>query len=245
MSESKPYETWEEQLKVKLAIPEFEEALIKFGGHEESFEEVWKELNAKDGKEVYQILIDLYQKPKRAYHNITHIAYMLDGLTKIEQLAENINELKIAIWFHDVIYEPTKTNNEEESAKLAYKLLIEKGASEDCARKVQNLVMATKYTIIAKTNDEKLISDLDLAVLGLSKEIFIKYSDLLHQEYGFEGEEIYWKNRKIILERYVVDKNLFYHSYFKKRYEKQAIENLKFGIKEAKEKIIENSNLAQ
>lgn len=167
---------------------------------------------------------------------------MLDGFSKIEHLADNANEIKIAIWFHDIIYDSTKSDNEERSAELAYRLMIESKIDERVAKKVKKLILATKHNGGEKTTDEKIITDLDLAVLGLDKKTFDEYSELLHKESGFKSEKEYWKSRKKVLERFLNQKKLFKLDYFKKRYEKQAEKNLKEGIKEVDKILKEQHN---
>lgn len=54
----------------------------------------------------------LYQEPHRHYHALTHIAA---SLRELDGTGKGTPELEGAIWFHDVIYDPTRVDNEDAS----------------------------------------------------------------------------------------------------------------------------------
>ena len=65
-------------------------------------------------------LIAAYAAPNRAYHNLAHVEDCLDKLARVEGLSAAEREiLTEAIWWHDVVYDPTRSDNEEFSARLA------------------------------------------------------------------------------------------------------------------------------
>ena len=61
-----------------------------------------------------------YAAPGRHYHNLAHIEDCLAALAQVEGLSAHERELlSEAIWWHDVVYDPTRSDNEELSAQLA------------------------------------------------------------------------------------------------------------------------------
>ena len=65
-------------------------------------------------------LIAAYAAPNRHYHNLAHIEDCLDKLARIDGLSATEREiLTEAIWWHDVVYDPRRSDNEELSAQLA------------------------------------------------------------------------------------------------------------------------------
>jgi predicted metal-dependent HD superfamily phosphohydrolase len=72
-------------------------------------------------------LITAYAAPNRHYHNLAHIEDCLDKLARVDDLSAVEREiLTEAIWWHDVIYDATRSDNdatrsdnEELSAQLA------------------------------------------------------------------------------------------------------------------------------
>lgn len=67
-----------------------------------------------------------YSKPHRHYHTITHIQSMLNQLASItvdiEFTSEQLQILKLAIWFHDVVYDiPAEVGYNESFSALLLK----------------------------------------------------------------------------------------------------------------------------
>jgi predicted metal-dependent HD superfamily phosphohydrolase len=65
-------------------------------------------------------LIAAYTAPGHHYHNLKHIEDCLGMLAGVDRLSAVEREiLSAAIWWHDVVYDPTRPDNEELSARLA------------------------------------------------------------------------------------------------------------------------------
>src|ERR1700712_926672 len=65
-------------------------------------------------------LVAVYTAPGRHYHNLTHIEDCLGALAGLNGLSATEREiLTEAIWWHDVVYDLTRADNEELSARLA------------------------------------------------------------------------------------------------------------------------------
>ena len=65
-------------------------------------------------------LVAAYTAPGRHYHNLAHIEDCLAALARVDNLSAAEREiLTEAIWWHDVVYDATRTDNEEFSARLA------------------------------------------------------------------------------------------------------------------------------
>eukprot|EP01029_Cantina_marsupialis_P020568 TRINITY_DN4832_c0_g1_i1.p1 TRINITY_DN4832_c0_g1~~TRINITY_DN4832_c0_g1_i1.p1 ORF type:complete len:220 (+),score=45.40 TRINITY_DN4832_c0_g1_i1:162-821(+) len=137
-------------------------------------------------------LIDLWSEPHRGYHNTEHLFQSLEKFNYIAGKCENPNLMRIAIWFHDAIYDPKAKNpqNEKESAELAVKWLKVFGSSIDIQNVVYEAIMATadhkNIDIFSISHDTACLLDADLSVLGAeSWEEFKKYEDGIRFEYSF------------------------------------------------------------
>lgn len=127
----------------------------------------------------------------RAYHNLSHIAYMLnkyrffkEEVFDKEQHFDNLN-FKSAIFFHDYI-----ANDEEKSFK--YSML-----SDRC----KGLFLATKHGDDAPQNlskAEQLIRDLDLAILA-DTVLYEDYKDGIRIEYADVADDVYATKRIEVL----------------------------------------------
>src|SRR5260221_2332668 len=81
-----------------------------------------------------------YSAPGRYYHNLTHIDDCLSALARVDNLSAAEREiLSEAIWWHDVVYDATRADNEELSARLA-----EQHVRQDLRVEVGRLVRPTK-----------------------------------------------------------------------------------------------------
>ena len=89
--------------------------------------------------DIFTHVIMRYCEPHRTYHNLEHIAQMLQwGANRMTQ------PLFWAIWYHDVVYKVGADNNEERSADLALADTAMLGMTTEVVMLVRNLILATK-----------------------------------------------------------------------------------------------------
>lgn len=134
----------------------------------------------------------------RTYHSIVHIGKMMEDLVEVFPGEADNFDLKMAILYHDAVYEPGASDNEFRSA-VAFETDMRArfvNLKEDPIREVQRLIMLTKNHIT--TPDDRVGSvliDLDLAGLGKSRERYIKNSKLVKAEFPITDEM--WKIGRI------------------------------------------------
>ena len=90
-----------------------------------------------------------YTSKNRHYHNLSHIHNMLHQLEDIKMEIEDLDSLKFAIWFHDIIYKSTNKDNEEQSAVFAENALKSLNFDNFRIKKVKKLIISTKKTRIS------------------------------------------------------------------------------------------------
>ncbi|HEX8736173.1 MAG TPA: hypothetical protein VF721_12670, partial [Pyrinomonadaceae bacterium] len=141
--------------------------------------------------------------------------------------------VKLAIWFHDAIYEPQKNDNEIESARLAVRNLSGFGLPENKIRKVEKMILATeKHEAARLDTDGKLFLDLDLSILGAGEKTYKNYSRDIRLEYSFVPEDLYRKSRKRILENFARREFIYFTGEVRERFEAAARLNIENEIKE-------------
>lgn len=169
------------------------------------------------------------QYDARAYHNLSHIAYMLNmlqiyldaGYTDIAN--SDINTLTQAIFLHDYIYNPLEKNNKEMSIQAA----IDEDFVNEYDKKFQNLVLVTKHIKPANGEVEALMADLDLSILGtFDDEIWTQYNNNIRKEYEMVPLKDYVKGRIEVLERFLNRERIFQTDFFYDMFETQAHQNL-------------------
>lgn len=181
----------------------------------------------------FKVIQGKYSSTNRHYHNLDHISLMLSEAKKFENKINDYDSLCFATWFHDIIYNPLKGDNEERSAECAKKFLDKIKYEEKRIRKVQELILRTKDHTIQNGNenyDMKIFLDLDLLILGIEREQYIKYANNIRKEYNFVPDDIYNKERKKILIQYLNSQFIYKTKKFRDLYEKQARNNIKFEI---------------
>lgn len=194
----------------------------------------WLDLMSNFGfdmnKDTYSALEKSYSEKHRHYHNTSHITAVLKSLNESKVLTNHANELELALWFHDAIYKPLSSTNELDSANWAADFLKQNKADEDTINKVYQLIMATLHDCTPKESDDKLIVDIDLAILGSSKDVYDHFEKGVRKEYKFVPMALYSKKRKEILESFLSRERIYSHDYFYDKLEQSARDNIRGAI---------------
>ena len=196
--------------------------------------ERWQRLMQAFGFEQHEktlsSLLAAYSEKHRYYHTAEHIAACLRHLDSAVKFAQAPTEIELALWFHDAIYVPRKSDNEYQSAKWASAFLHQHRASQEVIDRVFHLVMATQHNSPASTSDEALLVDIDLSILGASSSVYANFEKAIRKEYKWVPYFLYKKKRKEVLEQFLRRKRLYTHRYFFDLLEEQARSNLTHAI---------------
>ena len=168
-------------------------------------------------------LIAAYSAPGRHYHNLPHIEDCLGALAGVENLSPLDREiLSAAIWWHDVVYDATRADNEELSARLA-----EQHVREDLRQEVGRLIRLTKTHDVQP--DDRLgaiLISIDLSILGAEPARYDAYAAAIRQEFIHVPEGDYRAGRARVLSQFAARPVIFPDTAFAARYDRQARENL-------------------
>lgn len=193
---------------------------------------------------IFQALVAAYSEPWRKYHTLTHIA---DGLRKIDEVLDtndidlhpdNVDQLKIAWWFHDGFYVIGGTSNEVLSGAWAYNILTKKSNhpcgthSSVSADAVRTMIEASKEHMVYdySSYDEELLFDIDMSILGAIQWRYKIYAKHVEEEYtAVYTKEEYTRGRRAFLES-LANRTIFSTSYFADKYENQAKDNIKWEL---------------
>ncbi len=120
------------------------------------------------GGEVYGGLVARWSQEHRHYHDVRHLVSILTALDVLEAGGEaeaGTRSVRLAAWFHDVVYEGVAGADEERSALLAREWLSELAESE--VDEVVRLVLLTA-SHAPEPGDAAgaALCDADLAILG-------------------------------------------------------------------------------
>ncbi len=183
-------------------------------------------LGFSNNKETFHFIMDAYSEKGRNYHSVNHLLSVLECLDRTAYLAEKIDEVEIALWFHDAVYKPFSGLNEVDSANWALEFLQKNGVSKAIQQRVFDLVMVTAHISCPRSTDEKLIVDIDLSVLGQANAVYKKFSEGVRQEYRKVPSYIYRRKRKEVLLSFLRRKRIYSFEQFIEMYEASARENI-------------------
>src|SRR6478752_7258222 len=71
-----------------------------------------------DANACFDSLVRRYAEGWRYYHTLRHVDSCLDWLEWCRGLAQKHAEVALALWYHDVVYDPRGSDNERQSAAL-------------------------------------------------------------------------------------------------------------------------------
>ena len=140
-------------------------------------------LDISDDGKIFDKLVKAHAEPQRAYHTLDHIAACLRHLDGVKSKTVRPQEIEMALWFHDAVYQPFSATNEEDSAQWAVDWLTERGTAEPVIDRIKDHILATKAHDAPKDLDRRYMLDIDLSILGTPPEIFDEFEANIRREY--------------------------------------------------------------
>jgi len=171
-----------------------------------------------------------YSETCRHYHSAEHIEACLHQLDVHATHAEHPREVELALWFHDAVYHPLSSGNEEKSAAWAAHFLEENGALPEERERVRSLILVTAHDAPACTPDEALLLDLDLSILGADATTYDAYEAAIRREYHLVPMPLYRRKRAEVLKGFLNRNPLYLTPSFRAQLEAQARINLARAI---------------
>jgi len=184
---------------------------------------------AEPGAAAYgEQLVRRWGEPQRRYHTLRHLDAVLravDALAGPE--AGDADVVRLAAWFHDAVYAPDRSGNEERSARLAERVLAELGLAPGVVAETVRLVRLTVDHDPAPGDAAgELLCDADLAVLGGPPQAYAAYAAAVREEYAFVPEPDFRTGRAAVLRQLLALPRLFRTPGGIAAYQRQARANL-------------------
>jgi len=159
-------------------------------------------------KDAFIDLVCRYSDTQRHYHNLEHIRAMLQDLHTTDLSANPT--LHRAIWWHDSIYDSTRSDNEERSAELAAQTLTTWKVSPTEIARVAGLILITKrHEVSVEDSIAQALVDLDLQILASGPEKYDLYAVNVRSEYGWVSDPDYTRGRSDFLKRMLAREQIF------------------------------------
>lgn len=182
---------------------------------------------AGTGNDVFSDLVEAYSAPERFYHNLRHLRAVLNVIDRHRARARNPAAVELAAWFHDAVYDPRASDNEDRSADLAGNALVGMWIDGATAGEVWRLVRLTRDHR-AEENDTSghLLLDADLAILGADAAEYATYAAAIRQEYAWVAEGAYRAGRAAVLRRFLGRERIYHTPPLAEALEARAQQNL-------------------
>lgn len=176
-----------------------------------------------DAVQGWELLARNYCEKGRYWHSFSHIEECLNLLDTTDLPEERKTNLEFALFFHDVIYDTHRSDNEERSAEVASEFLGDFSGKEAVAR----LILATRHSHTKpEIADEKLIADIDLSILGRPPECYSEYAGAIRKEYQWVPDSKYREGRIGLLRKFLDRHTIFHTVTFQNKFESKARANI-------------------
>jgi predicted metal-dependent HD superfamily phosphohydrolase len=192
---------------------------------------MWKRLGVAPSDEVlFDDIIAAYREPHRHYHTLQHLDECFAKWQTVKADAQHPEEIELALWFHDAIYDVARPDNEARSADWGRAAVESAQLSQAVADRVHALVMATRHNAVPSDADQRLLVDVDLSILGAAAERFDEYERQIRAEYSAVPLPQFRAARRRVLAEFLNRPAIFNTPVLVATYEMQARHNLARSI---------------
>lgn len=171
-------------------------------------------LPADPGDRLGAELLVRWQESHRFYHTTEHLQNCLQCWEKTRNLFQEPTLAEFALFYHDAIYDPRRSDNEAASAELARKDLVELGLDSERISQVCALVRATDHKTQTDHPDADLVIDIDLAILGADPQTYQRYVAAVRREYDHIDETGWRVGRAKVLQGFLAKTRIFANHFF-------------------------------
>jgi len=178
--------------------------------------------------EELSAVIRCYTERHRYYHNLEHVKRLL---ALCDEMEINDPEIMLAVFYHDTIYRPGDSRNEEESAAFARESLARLGVDPGRVEQVCGMILATADH--PKPRDDlttQFFLDLDMSILGAAGEEYQSYAEGVRKEHPLLPDFVFRKNRRKFLKKILAAKIIFCTDQFREKYEVAARANIEWEL---------------
>lgn len=192
----------------------FKKYVRQFDNDETFAEQLWAEL------------YKAYTGKGRHYHNLAHLSHMIQEAASILPELEDPDTICCSIFYHDIIYNVKRQDNEEKSADLGTQRALDIGLGVQGAKLCHHQILATKSHALSDNMDTNYLCDIDLSVLGGEPDVYQNYTAAIRKEYSIYPGFLYRKGRKKVLKHFLEMERIFKTDIFREKYEDKARGNL-------------------
>jgi predicted metal-dependent HD superfamily phosphohydrolase len=208
----------------------------------EALDARWRALFARLGVDpdaaapAFADLVHAYSGEGRHYHTLDHLAALFHLLDRHGAGAVDRNAIELAIFFHDAVYAPTRSDNEEQSAALARERLTPLRLPAARVVRVADLILATRHgsepSAQQEDADMALLLDLDLSILAADRPTYRAYAQAIRSEYAVYPDAVYRPGRRRVLGQFLARPRIYRTDRLHELWDAAARGNLEWELAE-------------
>jgi predicted metal-dependent HD superfamily phosphohydrolase len=170
----------------------------------DAWRRLWSRIGARsDPQPIHQEVRHAYGEPHRYYHTLEHVRRVLELADGVRHRLIRPDETELALWLHDVIYDPQASDNEARSAAYAQDILQEGRVDRPVGERVAALIMATRHLAAPEDPDARYMIDVDLSILGTPEPEFDRFDAQVRREYAFRSDAEWRQGRRRVLQAFL------------------------------------------
>jgi predicted metal-dependent HD superfamily phosphohydrolase len=165
--------------------------------------EAWAALagDSPTSRTEWAALVAAWSEPHRRYHDLGHLAAVLGLVGELGGAAADPDAVRLAAWYHDAVYDPERTDNEQVSAERARAGLRGLVPDERIDEVVRLVLLTAGHDPEPDDANGAVLSDADLAVLAGPPDTYAAYASAVRAEYGHLSDAEFTAGRIAVLER--------------------------------------------
>jgi predicted metal-dependent HD superfamily phosphohydrolase len=145
-------------------------------------------------------VVAAWSEPHRRYHDLHHLAAVLGLVGELSPAADDPAAVALAAWYHDVVYDPRRGDNEQASAERARAGLRGLVPGPRLDEVVRLVLLTAGHDPAPDDANGAVLCDADLAVLAGPPESYAAYASAVRAEYGHLSDETFTAGRIAVLE---------------------------------------------
>lgn len=160
-------------------------------------------------------LRDAYQGAGRHYHDVSHVEALLSLTQAHRTVLIDPTAVDLAVYYHDVVYDPARRDNEALSAVFARESLTRLGLPQGLVEKLALYVEATAHLAPSvglppgEHPDLDHFLDFDLSILAAPAAEYDSYAAAIRREYAIYPEADYARGRAAVLKKLLASPALY------------------------------------
>lgn len=179
-----------------------------------------------DGIELRDELADAYADPARGYHDVQHLAEVVDRVTVLGRHGTTFGAVPVllAAWFHDSVYDGERDAEERSAAwaEATLPALVDAPTVAEVARLVR---LTETHRPADDDANGCVLSDADLGILAATPERYAAYVASVRLEYAHLDDEVFDKGRAAVLTELLAKPRLFHTAFAVGQWEAPARAN--------------------